>query len=1077
MAQDSVPTSIFLSYRRDDSFAHVNALFLLLREHFGRARIFKDTENIPAGRDVRKAIESQLRTCSVMLVIIGPQWLSAQKTGTPSRRLDDPNDYLRIEVATALKDDRVLVIPILVGQATMPQPEGLPSDLQQLSYLNGFELRDSRWESDVRLLVDEIERAGTERRRPDAGHVSGLMGQAKALQMLSPGTRVGPYEVQALIGRGGMGEVYRARDAKLQRDVALKVLPGKVADERDRVERLSREAKVLASLNHRKIAAVYGFEDSGPLPALVMELVDGPTLADQLAQGPLPIDVALRIARQIAEALEAAHAQGIIHRDLKPPNIKVRPDGEVKVLDFGLAKAWDTGHADDSVGDRSTATTHPVTDAGVVVGTGPYLSPEQARGGTVDRSTDLWAFGVVLCEMLTGKQLFRGATLSDSIAAVLNTEPDWTTLPRATPPSIRRLLSRCLQKDRLSRLDSAIVARLEIDEALNPQDNGAPTISTKRQPLVVAGVVGVGIVVAALLAGDTLNRARSAPEVVHVRADLGADLRLRRDLSSSVIVSPDGQTLVYSTEPTNVPGLLYVRQLDQLTATPLRGTENARSPFFSPDGQWVAFFAPGTLKKIPISGGTAVTICETPVYGGGTWLEDGTIVFNSVLDSAPQLLRVPASGGTPVPLTTLQPGEITHRWPQALPRNRGILYTSNTSHNWDDARLVVHPLPAGAPKVVQPGTFGRYVDSGHILFVKGGTLYAVPFDLNRLEVTGPSAALSDNVAADVTTGGAQFDVSATGILAFLQGGRNLPTRPAVWMERGGNTITLRSDAVDWANPRFSTDGGELAFDIHDGTQIDVWVQHLAPVKLTRLTFERADDYKPVLTPDGQRVAFTSARDGVPNLYWQRVDGTGSVERLTSSANQQASGSWHPSGRFLAFQENTPRNGADILILPVDRDGEKWKIGTPQLFAGGSFNESEPSFSPDGRWLAYTSNELGRAEIFVRSLDDDGKWQVSRGGGRDAAWSPARRELVYFSTTENRIMVAPYTLEGRAFVVGSARPWATTLVGRPSRDGRTFDLHPDGERVVVVPADVRDTDRVNLVFNFFERLRALAPPIN
>jgi Tol biopolymer transport system component len=297
---------------------------------------------------------------------------------------------------------------------------------------------------------------------------------------------------------------------------------------------------------------------------------------------------------------------------------------------------------------------------------------------------------------------------------------------------------------------------------------------------------------------------------------------------------------------------------------------------------------------------------------------------------------------------------------------------------------------------------------------------------------------------------------------------------AVWMERGGNTVALRPDPVDWANPRFSADGEQLAFDIHDGKQIDVWLQRLAVPKETRLTLDASDDYKPVLTPDAQRVAFTSTREGVPNLYWQRVDGTGSAERLTRSPNPQAGGSWHPSGRWLAFQETTPRNGSDILILPVEQSGESAKVGTPRVFAGGSFNESEPRFSPDGRWLAYTSNELGRAEVFVRSFESDGKWQISSGGGRDAAWSRARPELVYFSTTENRLMVATYSSAQGAFVLGGVRPWAITPVGRPSRDGRTFDLHPGGDRAVVVPAAVQDADRVNLVFNLFEQLRALAP---
>jgi serine/threonine-protein kinase len=866
-----------------------------------------------------------------------------------------------------------------------------------------------------------------------------------------------------------MGEVYRARDRKLQRDVAIKVLPVAVASDAARIERFSHEAKVLASLNHRNIAAIYGFDDEGHAPALVMELVEGPTLADRLVQGALPMRDALRIARQVAEALEAAHAQGIVHRDLKPANIKVPPDGDVKVLDFGLAKALTVNALDSSDAGASTVATGPLTAPGTVVGTGPYMSPEQARGTLVDRRTDLWAYGVVLWEMLTGRQLFKGATLSDSIAAVLNVDPDWDLLPADTPPSIRRLLQRCLQKDRSRRLDSAVVARLDVDDALSGEPiRSAPSASPL--PWIAVGVLA--FVVIAQLALMFARPQSAEPSTVRVRADLGADLLLRKDLASGVIISPDGRTLVYATEPTTAPSSLYVRHLDQLTATALRGTEHAANPFFSPDGQWVGFFVGRTLKKISVNGGTALTISETPGgRGGGFWTAEDEILFGSMTDQTPLLFRVSASGGPSTPVTTLQPGEITHRWPQVLPGNRGVLYTSNTSANWDDARVVVQPWPSGAPKLVQPGFFGRYVESGHLLFVKGGTLYAAPFDLDRLEVTGAPVTVTDNVVADTTTGSAQFDVSATGTLVFLQGRGYSPARASAWMERGGNTLPLRAEAVDWANPHVSRDGKLLALDISDGKQTDVFVQHFDQDRLTKLTFERADDFKPILTPDGERVVFTSTRDGAANLYWQRVDGAGAVERLGHSANAQAAGSWHPDGRLLAFHETTSPDNADILLLPVDRDGTGWRVGRPRVFAGETVNETEPRFSPDGRWLAYTSNETGRAEIFVRSTDGGGKWQVSSSGGRDAAWSRTRAELLYFDPNQSRVMVAPYVIAGQSFTAAAARPWAVTPVGRPTRPGRTFDLHPDGERVAIVPAEGRDADHVNLVFHVFEHLRA------
>jgi serine/threonine-protein kinase len=798
-----------------------------------------------------------------------------------------------------------------------------------------------------------------------------------------------------------------------------------------------------------------------------MELVEGPNLADLLARGPLPIASVLRIARQVAEALEAAHSQGIVHRDLKPANIKVRADGEVKVLDFGLAKALQNSEPSD-LGDVSSTVTRPLTADGAIVGTGPYMSPEQARGAVVDPRSDLWALGVVLWEMLTGKQLFKGPTLSDSIAAVLTAEPDWSVLPAQTPAAIRRLLRRCLQKERTQRLDSAFVARLDIDEALGGQTESPPPPARAR--LAWIGAAGLGVVALAMAAAALLGPRATAP-TVRMRADLGADLMLRKDLASAVIISPDGRTLVYATEAGAVPAQLYSRRLDQLHAAPMRGTENAVAPFFSPDGQWIGFFDGPLLKKIAIGSGTPVTVCETPgVRGGGAWGSDDVIYFSAVTDKVPLIMKVPAAGGTPQSLTTLRPGEITHRWPQVLPGNRAILYTSNTSSNWDDANVIVQPLPEGPSRVVQAGFFGRYVRSGHLLYVKAGTLYAAPFDVNRLEVTGPSGVIAERVVTDPTTGAGHFDVSNDGTLVYLEGLELTAARPTVWMERGGNTVTLRAEADNWANPFFFADGTQLAVDVSDGKQIDIWLQLFDTPKFTRLTFEGADDYKPVPTPDGQRVVFTSTRNGAPNLYWQRVDGAGEVQRLTTSTNAQAATSWHPSGRLLAFHEATPQTGLDILLLSLRSRGDQWTTDTPRPFAGGRFNESEGRFSPDGRWLAYTSNETGRAEIFVRALEGGGKWQVSTSGGRDAAWSGTRQELLYFSTSDNRIMVAPYSVTDQSFHSGGARPWAVTAVGRPARNARTFDLHPDGERVAVVPPEVRDTDHVNLVLGLFEELR-------
>jgi serine/threonine protein kinase len=891
--------------------------------------------------------------------------------------------------------------------------------------------------------------------------------------VLTPGTRLGQYQILALIGQGGMGEVYRARDEKLQRDVALKVLHSEVAHDAERVGRFSREATVLASLNHRNVAAIYGLHDDGETPALIMEFVEGPSLADRLIGGPLPVEEALKAARQIADALEAAHTQGIIHRDLKPANVKVRPDGEVKVLDFGIAKALDT-HSGESAPSGHSVTVPaptPLTTPGVLLGTGPYMSPEQARGWPVDRRSDMWAFGVVLWEMLTGRQLFAGATLSDCVAAVLHVEPDFTALPSSVPSPVRRLLRRCLQKDRAFRLDSASVAKLEIDDGLSGRFDEDVRDRPRRTWLPWAMTFLLASALAVVIPGAVLNQAKPST-TASLSAELGADIQLRKDFGPAVIVSPDGRSLAYASEATLTPASLYVRRLDQLVATPLRGSENATNPFFSPDGQWIGFFADGKLKRIAVTGGPSATICDAPSGRGGAWGDDGTIVFAP--DNAPQtvLMRVAAMGGTPTPVTTLRPGELSHRWPQVLPGGRGILYTSNDSDNWDNATIVVQPLPTGEPQVVQLGYFGRYLESGHLLYVKGGTLYGAPFDIERLTTSGPSFVVSDTVVSDTSTGGAQYSVSTTGTLVLVRGAGYSPAKPASWMDRGGSLTPLQSDAIDWGNPKISRDGRQLAMDIRDGKQIDVWVQHLETGKLSRLTFDRADDYKPVWTPDGERLVFTSTRAGSANLYWQRADGTGGAERLTESVNAQTAASWHPSGRFLAFQEVTP-SGSDVMLLPVATASGASRVGPARPFAAEPSNQTEPVFSPDGRWLAYTSNETGRAEIFVRSFVGGGKWQVSFSGGRDASWSRARSELLYFSTTQNRIMVTSYRVTGESFRVENPQVWSTTQVGRPARSGRTFELHPDGDRVVIVPSSALTGERVTFVFGFFDQIRQLA----
>jgi len=911
---------------------------------------------------------------------------------------------------------------------------------------------------------------------------------------LAAGARLGPYEIHSAIGKGGMGEVYRARDTKLQRDVAIKILPSQFAADPERLARFEREAQLLASLNHPHIGTIHGFEESGGLRALVLELVEGETLADRIARGAIPLDEALPIANQIAEALEAAHEQGIIHRDLKPSNIKITPDGVVKVLDFGLAKlaAPDPAGLSPDMSVSPTITNAAMmTGIGVLLGTAAYMAPEQAKGRPADKRSDIWAFGCVLYEMLTARRAFEGEDVSDTLAAVLRGEPDWGALPANAPPALSTLLKDCLKRDRRQRISDIAAARFVLTEyeKLTPVMAPAapPTAAPQRQPLWRRAVVpGAAVVVTAAISSALVwftMRPALPPAPLRLSADLGADASLVTDQGAAAVLSPDGAVLVFAAQRSGATDtLLFVRRLEQLQAAPLSGTDGARNPFFSPDGQWIAFFAGGKLKKIAVTGGAAVTLCDAPNGRGGTWGEDGTIVFTPNNTARVRLLRVSSTGGTPQPLTTLAQGETTQRWPQVLPGGTAVLYASApTQTEWEDGSIVVQPLPAGERKVVQRGGYyGRYLPSGHLVYLHDGTLFAAPFDFERLEVTGQAVPVLEGVTSSPNvTGGAQISVSANGTFVYLPGQNVGADAPIQWMDRAGKTTPLRATASNWSNPQFSPDGTRLAVDVIDKNQADVWVYEWARDTLTRLTFDPAADGKPVWTPDGRRIVFTSTRNNAPpNLYWQRADGTGDVQRLTDSKNVQFAASWHPSGKFLAFQEQSPQTSFDLMILPMEGDeASGWKPGKPTVFLNSPFSEQEPMFSPDGRWLAYLSNESGRYEVYVRPFPGPGgKWQISTAGGVFPTWSRGRHELLY-QTLDQRFMVAAYTVEGDSFRAGKPSLWSEgRLVQRPRQ--RAFDLHPDGERLALAAAsDAQSTakqDKVVFIFNFFDELRRLAP---
>ncbi len=893
-----------------------------------------------------------------------------------------------------------------------------------------------------------------------------------------------------------MGQVWRGTDTTLGRQVAIKILPEAFAADPDRLARFEREAKTLASLNHPHIAAIYAVEKSTGTLALVMELVEGDDLSQRIAKGAIPIDEALPIAKQIAEALEAAHEQGIVHRDLKPANIRVRADGTVKVLDFGLAKALDPpAPSSPEAMNSPTITTPAMTQAGMILGTAAYMAPEQAKGRTVDKRADIWAFGAVLFEMLTGKRAFPGEDLTDTLAAVVRAEPNWALLPAGVPPALGVYLKRCLQKDPKQRIPDIAAMRLALEGAFETAAPQTPPLAAaiprpvvvRALPWALVATSTIALITAVVLWGPWRSAPVPAPR--KLLASIGADAALT-SVGASAILSPDGTTLAFVAQQAGPPRL-FIRKLDQLQAAALAGTEGADSPFFSPDGQWLAFFAGRTLKKVSVTGGAAVTLCAAPSGRGGTWADDDTILFTP--SPTTTLMRVSAAGGTPAGLGALSPGATTQRWPQALPGGQAVLFTEHSSLNdWDTANLVVAPLSGGAPKVVvRGGYYGRYVpsgrgspqrdarDGGHLIYLQQGTLFAVRFDLTRLETVGQAVPAFEGVAGNTgNSGGAHVAVSSEGTLVYVPGTAATAARPIDWLMRDGKTAVLRAAKADWGNPRFSPDGQKLAIDITDGKQRDVWVYKWARDTLTQLTFDPGQDESPVWTPDGRRLVFASdrAKAGTHNLYWMNADGTGEVTRLTDSPDDQRPFSWHPSGRSLTFRASRPGTGQDLLILPMEGDATRgWTPGTPTVLLSTPALETWPMFSPDGRWIAYASTEARSVDIYVRPFPGrGGPWRISTTGGTYPRWSATADELLFLNQTT--IMAAQYAVVGDSFRADTPQIWSPASIQVMGAANSAYDLHPDGQRVATsaAPEQASVQDKVVFIFNFDDYLRTIAP---
>jgi eukaryotic-like serine/threonine-protein kinase len=904
--------------------------------------------------------------------------------------------------------------------------------------------------------------------------------------VFSSGAKLGPYEILAPLGTGGMGEVYRARDTKLNREVALKVLPKDVAGDSERMARFKREAQVLASLNHPNIATIHGLEESGGTEALVMELVEGATLAERITSGPIPLGEALPFARQIAAGLEDAHERGIIHRDLKPANIKITAEGAVKILDFGLAKALETATASsrDPVRalsiENSPTISSAATKAGVVLGTAAYMSPEQAKGKKVDRRADIWAFGVVLFEMLTARRLFEGDSTAETLATVMMTEPKWEALPANIPPGIRKLLGRCLEKDPQRRLQAIGEARIVIEETLSlPAQAGgiadvgaglkpAPTVTPWRRALPWALAAISTLALAALIIGNVL-RAPPPPsrQVARLTVALPPSDRLALGLTPVLALSPDGSRLVYVASRSGAKQL-YVRPIDSLEASPIPATEGAESPFFSPDGQSVGFFAEGKLKRVSLSGGAPLTLSSAVAPRGASWGADGNIIYTPSFGTS-SLFQVMAAGGTPKPLTTpdRKKGEISHRWPQILPGGKAVLFTVWTGGSFDDASIGVQSLETGERRtVLEGGTYARYVPSGQLVYARAGGLMAVPFDLTRLEVTGPPVSVLQGVRIAPTTGAAEFSFSDDGTFAYVAGGLWGGERTLLWVNRKGASEPIPAPPRAYGWPRLSPDGRRLALGI-SGSNQGVWLYDLARSALS-LVAETPLTPNPIWTPDGKRLTFNFTTHGPWNIFWVPSDGSGSVERLATSDNAQSPGSWSPDGQVLAFSELDPTTGYDIWVLRLA--GER----KAQPFLQTPSNETAPAFSPNGRWLMYVSDESGRNEIYVRPFPGPGgKLQISTEGGTEPTWAPNGRELFYRSGNK-MMVVAVETKTGFA----AAKP--VELFEGNYESGLyvyspNYDVSPDGQRFLMIKGSEQESAmQVNVVLNWFEDLKRRVP---
>jgi eukaryotic-like serine/threonine-protein kinase len=883
-----------------------------------------------------------------------------------------------------------------------------------------------------------------------------VIGYNRAVFMvIAVGQQLGSYEITALLGKGGMGEVYRARDTKLKRDVAIKILPEEFSRDPGRVDRFQREAEVLASLNHPNIAAIYDLAEANGTRFLVLELVEGETLAERIQRGAVPLDEALKIAHSICEALEAAHERRIIHRDLKPPNIKITPDGKVKLLDFGLAKAFQKQHQI-SLSDSPTLINGSVP--GVILGTAAYMSPEQATGKETDTTSDMWAFGCVFYEMLAGRAAFEGESAGEILGGVFKAEPDWSRLPANTPEAVRRLLRRCLQKDRKRRLQSVSDARIEIEEAeveSRAEPRPVRQALTRGQQLAWMSIVAFVALVAAVVVANNVRSAAPTPEMrVDINAPPSSD-------PTSFAISPDGQKIVFA-GTLNGRSSLWLRSLDSASTRPLAGTDNAQLPFWSPDSLSVGFFADGKLKRTDLLGASVQILARAPVPDGGTWGGNDTILFVPISNGP--IFRISASGGGEgIPATKLADQETGHGFPHFLP----------------DGTHLVYSVRGGAPGI-HIGRLGAmesrrlfdadsntvYAPTGHLLFSRQGALFARRFDPVRLEMQGNPFTVAEQIALNPRRAMA-LSVSAAGLIGYRTGSAS-GLRQFVWFDRSGRELSKVGDPIAAAlNPSLSPDGRRLALQRTLNGNTDIWLLEMDRGVLTRFTSDPAIDVTPRWFPDGQHIAFGSARNarnGAVDLYQGSATSSGTEKLLVASPQGKSAMDFTPDGQLLLYRSADPNLGFDIWALPLTGDRKPFPVIRTE------FEEGDAQFSPDGKWIAYQSNESGRYEIYVQPFPGlGGKRSISTNGGSQPRWRHDGKELFYIAL-DGRLTTVPMELsaDDKRVNVGLPVPLFIARIGAPvlALDSQQYIVSSDGQRFLInTLVEEANTSAITLILNW------------